>query len=276
MESNNLATIIAIFGNKGGIGKTTTAYSLAIALAKRSKKVLLVDNGNQMNLSKAIIPETDALAGQSSIYEVYADQIKKKEITPTVLPTKYENLFLIAGHKNLDDIESLVRDTGRADSWLERYFKKQNLLENFDYIIIDNEPNKSIFTRNAVSASDKVILPIEYKYFSLDSIPNTITFLQDLLMDKKIDAISILNKVEDQKKVTREKSNEQLKHIKQFIWSNGNGNFKKIPLISKVENALYENKTHFDSGFKNEATTMFDDFAYSIINNEVNWQEIEG
>ena len=91
---------IAIFNQKGGVGKTTTAVNFAAGLADMGKRVLLVDNDPQGNLSSGVgINKTEL---EKTIYQVLINEI---DIQDAIIPTRFDNLDIVPGSIELVCIE---------------------------------------------------------------------------------------------------------------------------------------------------------------------------
>lgn len=149
---------IAIINQKGGTGKTTTAINLGVALAKRGKKVLIVDLDSQGNLtySFGVSPENGTIA----------DVLQARQTLQAVLVEK-EGVYIAPASTALADVEvSLVNKIGR-----ERLLKDRlKELEGFDYCFIDSAPSLSILTINALNAANEVLIPVQMEILSLQGL----------------------------------------------------------------------------------------------------------
>jgi len=156
--------VISIASQKGGTGKTTTSISLAAGLARRDKRVLLVDTDSQANSSKVLLPNYHALTKDQTIYATILDR-QPLPVHATGVP----NLEIVASHILLSntDIElttAIDHREARLKSQLDR------IKSNFDYVVIDCPPTLSWLTINALTAADKVLVVVSPGYFELDSI----------------------------------------------------------------------------------------------------------
>jgi len=156
--------IIAIASQKGGVGKTSTAISLAAGLARKGKKTLLVDIDSQANSSKVFLPK---YTGLSSDQTIVATVLERKPLE--VHKTDISNLYLVPSHILLSntDIE-LTTAIDHREARLKN--KLDPIAKDYDHIIIDCPPTLSWLTINALTASDKVIVIVSPGYFELDSI----------------------------------------------------------------------------------------------------------
>lgn len=156
--------IISIASQKGGVGKTSTAISIAAGLARKGKKTLLVDIDSQANSSKVLLPNYEKLDVKETIYATVLER-NPLPIHATNIP----NLSIVPSHILLSnsDIElttAIDHREARLKNELDR------IAGNFDYVLIDCPPTLSWLTINALTASDKTIVIVSPGYFELDSI----------------------------------------------------------------------------------------------------------
>lgn len=154
---------IAIFNQKGGVGKTTTAVNFGAALADQGKRVLLVDNDPQGNLTSGVGIDKSTL--QSTIYNVLLNEV---EIEACLMHTQFENLDIIPGSVELAGAEiELIEFESR-----EFLLKKQldRIKDLYDYVIVDCPPSLGLLTINALVAVDSILIPIQCEYYALEGV----------------------------------------------------------------------------------------------------------
>ncbi len=156
--------IISIASQKGGVGKTSTAISLAAGLARKGKKTLLIDIDSQANTSKVLLSDYQNIPKDKTIFATIIDR-QPLVIHKTTVP----NLSLVPSHILLSntDIElttAIDHREARLKTELDRIAK------DYDHIFIDCPPTLSWLTINALTASDRVIVVVSPGYFELDSI----------------------------------------------------------------------------------------------------------
>lgn len=155
--------IIAIANQKGGVGKTTTAVNLAACLAKKGKKVLLVDCDPQGNSTSGV--GVDKRRCEKTVYDVL---IGNAEASESVTQTPYENLWVCPSNISLSGAEiELVSEMGRET-------KLKNALNTvkgqFDVVLIDAPPSLGLITINVLTAANSVIIPIQCEYYALEGV----------------------------------------------------------------------------------------------------------
>jgi chromosome partitioning protein len=166
--------IISIASQKGGVGKTSTAISIASGLARKGQKVLLIDIDSQANSSKVLIPDYQAINKNDTIY---ATVLARKPLP--IQDTSVPNLSIAPSHILLSntDIElttALDHREARLKNELDR------IKDQYDFVIIDCPPTLSWLTLNAFTASDKVIVVVSPGYFELDSIVQISKTIQEV------------------------------------------------------------------------------------------------
>lgn len=160
-EINMSPIVIAVANQKGGEGKTTTALNLAHGLTFSDKRVLLIDIDPQGNSSGIFI---DSDKTEESITDLF---LQKKKIQDLFIPTKYKNLFLLPSEISLAEVELSALSVEAPYVLRDSINQAKDL---FDFIVIDCPPSLSIFTVNALVASQYVVIPLQAEKFSIDGI----------------------------------------------------------------------------------------------------------
>lgn len=175
MEIITFATI------KGGIGKTTLSFNYGEWLANQSKKVLLMDLDQQSSLSRTY-NVTDQEGTVEEIFNVFNDDDMRK---PVKIHHVNQNIDLIAGTTRLDKIQSRLETRNNKNmilfQWLQQHF--DDVVDHYDYMIIDCHPDIGIATTNAIVVSDAIISPVTPSKFSYDSITELETRLDEVRND---------------------------------------------------------------------------------------------
>jgi chromosome partitioning protein len=156
--------ILAIASQKGGTGKTSTSISLASGLARKGKKVLLLDVDSQANSSKVLLPNYVEIGKEETIYETIIN-CNPLPIRSTTVP----NLDIAASHILLADTDvELTTALDHREARLKNELDK--VKDTYEYVFIDCPPALSWLTVNAFTAADQVIIVVSPGYFELDSL----------------------------------------------------------------------------------------------------------
>lgn len=170
--------IISFTNQKGGVGKTTTTLSMASAISKKGKKVLVIDLDPQSNLTSGL--GYDRTTEYLSTYDVL---IQDYEISQVFRPTEVnDNLFIVPSKIDLAGAEiELVSKISREKILKEKIDKVKS---EYDFVLIDCPPSLGLLTLNALVASDAVVIPVQCEYFALEGISqlmNTINLVKKSL-----------------------------------------------------------------------------------------------
>ena len=157
-----MGKVISIANQKGGVGKTTTAINLSTMLAKKGKKVLLIDADPQGNATSGVGIEKDE---DVSTYDVLVNDTTMDE---AIKKAKMKNLSVCPANINLAGAEvELVSMMSREQRLKE---KLEKIKDEYDYIIIDCPPSLGLITLNAFTASDSVLIPVQCEYYALEGL----------------------------------------------------------------------------------------------------------
>lgn len=162
-EATKLGKIISIANQKGGVGKTTTSVNLSTLLAKRGKKVLLIDADPQGNATSGVGMDKNV---ELSVYDMLiSDEVEGKDI---IQKTEIKNLYICPSNINLAGAEvELVSMMSREYRMKE---KLEQIKSEFDYIIIDCPPSLGLITLNSFTASNSVLIPVQCEYYALEGL----------------------------------------------------------------------------------------------------------
>jgi cellulose biosynthesis protein BcsQ len=175
---------IAIYHNKGGVGKTTTTINLAAAISRKGLKVLIIDLDSQANttyatgLMKFDTEEEDTLK-DSNIYNVVFYP-NSNFIPDVALPSTftYPPIDVIPAHINLIWQEARLAN---KDSSKTHLVKKLELVKDlYDVVLIDTPPSLNLYAKIALIACDYLIIPSDLKPFANEGLRNVKNFIEEI------------------------------------------------------------------------------------------------
>jgi chromosome partitioning protein len=171
-----MTKIVSLVNQKGGVGKTTTAINLSACLAACERRVLLIDLDPQANATSGVgLSKNDP----DSIYPVLTEGLSiRKVIRKTELP-----MFDVAP----SSVDLVAAELELADAiGREFYLRKalQEVLADYDYILIDSPPSLGLLTINGLTAANAVLVPMQCEYFAIEGVAqliNTVERVRDML-----------------------------------------------------------------------------------------------
>ena len=203
-----MGKIISVANQKGGVGKTTTTVNLSTILAKKGKKVLLIDADPQGNATSGLGIDKEV---ENSTYDILVNETGMKE---TIQKTVIKNLKLCPSNMSLAGAEvELVSMMSREQRLKE---KLEEVKDSFDYIFIDCPPSLGLITLNAFTASDSVLIPVQCEYFALEGLGqllNTVNLVKKHL-NKSIMIEGALLTMYD---IRTNLSNQVVKEVKKYF-----------------------------------------------------------
>ena len=156
-----MGKIIAVANQKGGVGKTTSAVSLAASLADQGKKILLVDMDPQGNATSGL----GITARDKTSYEVMINHLP---LNQAIIATSQAGLALVPSDIRLAAAEVELVGEPQREFRLDTMLKPEAPL--YDFVLIDCPPSLSLLTLNALSAAHSVLVPIQCEYYALEGV----------------------------------------------------------------------------------------------------------
>lgn len=158
---------VAIFNQKGGVGKTTTCVNFAAALGAKGKKTLLVDCDPQGNATSGVGLDKSEIDGST-----YDALINDAFVEDLIIDTGYKNLYVLPANMDLAGAELELAENDNRVMVLKKALAC--VVMKYDYIIIDCPPSLGLISLNALTAADTVIVPLQCEYYALEGLSQLI------------------------------------------------------------------------------------------------------
>lgn len=168
-QNPHMARIICVANQKGGVGKTTTAVNLAVAMATAGERTLLID----------LDPQCNATSGLGLQPSEKHPLLLEKPLRESLHQTRWENLRLLPGSRSFIDVDRLERSDQSESTLLKQHLDAG--MASFDYVLIDCPPSLGQLTQAALSASTEVLMPIQCEYYAMEGLTQMIHVIRDVM-----------------------------------------------------------------------------------------------
>jgi len=201
--------IIAVTNQKGGVGKTTTTLNLSAALAFMGKSTLLVDTDPQGHSTISCV--MDPFSITKSLYDVL---IKSED--------KIENIILKSTIPGLDVAISKISMAKLEPSLLgeiDGHYRLKDILKGvkkkYDFIMIDTPPTLGLITLNSLVAADKILIPIQSSYLSLEGTDDLLETIEKVkkVTNSSLEIIGVAITMHDKRTNISKDAVERIKKV---------------------------------------------------------------
>lgn len=166
-----MGKVIALFNQKGGVGKTTTNVNLSACIAIKGRKMLIIDIDPQGNTTSGF-----GIDKNSTQFNIYDALLGDEDIRNCIVKTKYENIDIVPSNVQLAGAEIELTELSER----EYRFKKmiQGIKDGYDYVFVDCPPSLGLLTINSLTGVDSVIIPIQCEYYALEGVSQLMNTIQ--------------------------------------------------------------------------------------------------
>lgn len=164
-----MGRILCVANQKGGVGKTTTAVNLAVAVARTGARTLLVDLDPQCNATSGLGLEP------SPRHPLVLREPLKEALRTTYTP----DLEVLPGSRSFQDVEALARSDESQSATLRQHLAGG--MNAYDFVFIDCPPSLGQLTRTALAASSEVLMPIQCEYFAMEGLTQMIEVIREVM-----------------------------------------------------------------------------------------------
>jgi len=206
------ARVYALANQKGGVGKTTTAVNLAACLAEAGERALLIDLDPQANATSGLGVRVNGTSTHDLLDGVPLDELAK--------PTAFANLDLVPAKPELAAaaVELAVREGG------ERYLAETlaGATDAYSFVFLDCPPSFGPLTVNALTAADRVIVPVQAEYYALEGLTQllrSINLVKARLNPDLAIAGILLTMVDGRTRLAAEVESEVRRHFGSLVFS---------------------------------------------------------
>jgi chromosome partitioning protein len=205
--------VLAISNQKGGVGKTTTAISLAAALVEKGSRVLLIDLDPQGNATSGLG------ISKEQPHSVYGVLVRDEPLEEAVRPTGVDGLDLLPSSSEMAGAEVELVPLMAREFRLREALQRENE-KGYDTILIDCPPSLGLLTVNALVAADAVLVPVQCEYYALEGLAQLLSTIDAVRvrLNAKLEVLAIVLTMEDRRnRLSMQVTEEVIRHFPELV-----------------------------------------------------------
>ena len=256
--------VISIANQKGGVGKTTTTFNLGVALKNQGKRVLVVDADPQgdlttyMGYNESELKTTLAQLMESVIYDSQLD-------TKQAILNNAEGIDLIPSDLDLSATEAMLVNAMSREVTLRTILN--NVKKDYDYVLIDCMPSLGMLTINALSCSDKVVIPVQDHFLAAKGMGHLLKTVSKVkrTINPNLEVGGILLTLVNKR---TNLSKETIQDLKETYGRAIKLYDTQIPLAVKTAESTSRGKSIFKYDKNSKVATAYEDFAKEVLEDD--------